>query len=503
MNVLNDFLIETKKHKHRFNLLIPVFVVLAEIFFIYGNYHGRTGLENGWMLLFYNYPIINSLFLPVAIACFASRLTDIEYKGDMLKSLYTFSTPERIFYTKYIYGVISVVLLVSMMCGSFYINCKILNFPTEFPIKYLIIFAVTNFITCLTLFTIHMILAFFYRNQAVNITVGILGSFMGLFTAFLPETIFQKILPWGSFTTSMFVRIDWDRETRVTDWILTDPSFFPTVINILWIVLLTCLTLLMLKRSSVEEKEKQKRRPVNNKISLHKRPIEVLKLKGSPAWVAFIIVPVLSAIIGTINYTGNLSILTDGWYSLWSQHTLFLCYFFMSVMIGLFAGCIWRADHAGTNMNILLTHNKASTIILGKYLATCFITSLSIIWMVVLFIISGLIVHVDGPLPSEMIGWVAVGMIASWAICAFQIFTSLVIRNLIVPIVIAFIGGLAGLVCISKDIPYLTPYSVFDAAMNRGGASIIPSIISSGLFITLFLTLSILYLSRSDAKTQE
>ncbi len=364
MNALNDFIIETKKHKHRFNMLIPVFVVLAEIFFIYGNYHGRTGLEKGWMLLFYNYPIINSLFLPVAIACFASRLTDIEHKGDMLKSLYTFTTPERIFYTKYIYGVIATALLVAMMCGSFYINAGILKFPTEFPIRYLIIFAITNFITCLTLFTIHMILAFFYRNQAVNITVGILGSFMGLFTAFLPETIFQKLLPWGSFTTSMFVRIDWDRETRVTDWILTDPSFFPTVVNIVWIVLLTCLTQFLLKRSSVEERENKKSRPINQNITLHKRPIEVLKLKGSPAWVAFIIVPVLSAIIGTINYSGNLSILTDGWYSLWSQHTLFLCYFFMSIMIGLFAGCIWRADHAGTNMNILLTHNKASSIIL-------------------------------------------------------------------------------------------------------------------------------------------
>ena len=56
--------------------------------------------------------------------------------------------------------------------------------------------------------------------------------------------------------------------------------------------------------------------------------VERMKLRHSPVWLAFIILPVLPAIMGTFNYIQNVGILEDPWYSLWTQHTLFLCYLF-------------------------------------------------------------------------------------------------------------------------------------------------------------------------------
>ena len=47
------------------------------------------------------------------------------------------------------------------------------------------------------------------------------------------------------------------------------------------------------------------------------------KLHASPIWAMFFVLPILSATYGTFNYLQNLEILTDGWYSLWTQHTLF------------------------------------------------------------------------------------------------------------------------------------------------------------------------------------
>ena len=47
------------------------------------------------------------------------------------------------------------------------------------------------------------------------------------------------------------------------------------------------------------------------------------KLHASPIWLMFLILPIISAGYGTFNYLQNLEILTDGWYSLWTQHTLF------------------------------------------------------------------------------------------------------------------------------------------------------------------------------------
>ena len=61
---------------------------------------------------------------------------------------------------------------------------------------------------------------------------------------------------------------------------------------------------------------------------------ELMKLKRAPIWLAFLILPVIPAIMGTVNYLGNLEILRSEWYSLWTQHTLFTVYFFLPLLIG-------------------------------------------------------------------------------------------------------------------------------------------------------------------------
>ena len=49
---------------------------------------------------------------------------------------------------------------------------------------------------------------------------------------------------------------------------------------------------------------------------------ERMKLKRSPVWIAFILMPIIPAVLGTINYLGNIEILDSEWYSLWTQHTI-------------------------------------------------------------------------------------------------------------------------------------------------------------------------------------
>ena len=57
------------------------------------------------------------------------------------------------------------------------------------------------------------------------------------------------------------------------------------------------------------------------------------KLHASPIWFMFFILPIISAGYGTFNYLQNLEILRDGWYSLWTQHTLFYSLFFFPCMV--------------------------------------------------------------------------------------------------------------------------------------------------------------------------
>lgn len=503
MNILRDLLTEHKKHKRRRDTLLLIGVVLAEVFFIYANNGKKSGMEEGWMVLFYNMPIVNSLFLPVAIAALASRLMDFEHKGDMLKCLYTFTTPARVFFTKYIYGTLSIAFLTILQCAGIHIMMLLLKFPTTYDGIYMLYHALVTFMTAMTLFSLQLLLSYFIRNQAAGVSLGIIGSFMGLFTAFLPETLFQKLLPWGGFVTSSFVQMQWDRESGETAFTVVKLSLSPVFINIGWTALLCFIAVLFLKNSGVEEAQRKHTKTASLDVKIHKRPAEFMKLKGSPAWYAFFIVPVIAAIIGTLNYTANIAILTEGWYSLWTQHTLFICYFFMPVIIGIFAGCIWRVEHSGTNMNILLTHEKPVKIVLGKFAATCFVTALSIVWIVALYLLAGKLVHVEGSLPVGLPGWLIMGIIAAFAICAFQIFVSLVIRNFVIPIAIAFIGGMAGVGCVAKGRYYATPFSLFDLAMNQRdlSADYAKFGIFSLLMIALFLTFSVMYLGRSDAKS--
>ncbi|MBP5660237.1 MAG: ABC transporter permease [Lachnospiraceae bacterium] len=505
MTILYDYLIECKKHKRRRNLLLIAGVVLAQLFFIFANYGKKSGMEDGWKLMFYTMPIVNSLFVPVVVAALASRLMDFEHKGDMLKCLYTFSTPKRLFFTKYLYGALSIVFFIALQCAGIYVMMGVLNFPRNFEIVYMLYYGLVTFFICMTLFSLQLILSFFIRNQAVGISVGLIGSFMGLFSAFLPESLFQKIFPWGSFTSSAFITMNWDRETGDTELIVGKLGISPILIQICWIAALIATALLLLKKAGVEESERKRNNAFSEIVRIHKRPAEFMKLKGSPAWYAFFIVPVIATIIGTLNYSANIEILTEGWYSLWTQHTLFVCYFFMPVIIGIFAGCIWRVEHTGTNMNILLTHEKSAKIVLGKFGATCAVTILSILWIAALYIVAGLLVHVEGTLPAGFISWLIMGMIGACAVSAFQILVSLVIRNFVIPIGIAFLGGMAGIGCMAKGYYYLTPFSLFDLAMNQRdfGAEYAKFGVAAAIFIILFLTLSVFYLKRSDVKTLE
>ena len=60
---------------------------------------------------------------------------------------------------------------------------------------------------------------------------------------------------------------------------------------------------------------------------------ELVKFHRSPVWLAFVLLPVFPAILGTVNYLGNIEVLENAWYSLWSQHTLFSSMFFLPALL--------------------------------------------------------------------------------------------------------------------------------------------------------------------------
>ena len=130
---------------------------------------------------------------------------------------------------------------------------------------------------------------------------------------------------------------------------------------------------------------------------------ELVKFRRSPVWLAFVVLPIFPAVLGTMNYLGNLGLLQSEWYSLWSQHTLFSSMFFLPALLGVFCAWQWRLEHTDHNWNSFLTAPvPVSALCLAKLIWAAVISLLSQAWIGVLFVLSGKIVGLTGPIPPEL-----------------------------------------------------------------------------------------------------
>ena len=128
------------------------------------------------------------------------------------------------------------------------------------------------------------------------------------------------------------------------------------------------------------------------------------KLHASPIWLMFLILPIISAGYGTFNYLQNLEILTDGWYSLWTQHTLFYSLFFYPAMVAAYAAYLWRLEHMGHNWNLIMTAPvKPMCLFTAKFVVVAKLALLTHAFVFVLYVFCGRVfAHFSGWPPIEL-----------------------------------------------------------------------------------------------------
>lgn len=236
---------------------------------------------------------------------------------------------------------------------------------------------------------------------------------------------------------------------------------------------------------------------------------ERLKLRHSPMWIAFFLLPLIPALFGTVNYLGNLELLQEQWYSLWTQHTLFSCYFFLPLIIGIYCAYLWRLEHTGYNWNLMLTTPvPRSMLVLAKLSNAVILTAVVIVWTAVLYIIAGLICGFGAGTISwkEIVEWILGGIAGGVTICAVQMFLALVIRSFAVSVGVALIGGISGLAMLSKGYPLLDPYALLCLGMEANNSmaqntNALGFVLSCTCFFLVFTGLTVGYLQYRDAKT--
>lgn len=216
---------------------------------------------------------------------------------------------------------------------------------------------------------------------------------------------------------------------------------------------------------------------------------EGLKLKRSPVWLAFVIIPVIPAVLGTLNYMYNIDILTEQWESLWTQHTLFTCYFFLPVLIGIYCAYIMNIENSCWN-KVLTMPVKRTAVFMAKLCSASFMVLLSELLILALFRISGGIIGLTTPFPlKQAVIRCIFGTMGGITAAGFQLLLSLYIRNFALPTAIALCGGISALGFISKDLGNLWLYSLMAYGMNSNSPN---QLSESGYFS--FIGVCIMYI---------
>lgn len=231
---------------------------------------------------------------------------------------------------------------------------------------------------------------------------------------------------------------------------------------------------------------------------------ERIKYRQAPVWLAVVILPLFPAVLGTANYLANLEVLQQQWYSLWTQHTLFASYFFLPALLAVFCAWQWRLEYARHNFNSLLAAPVSHwAVYLSKLLPAVGMSFLAQLVTGLLFLAGGAAAGIDAPVPPQLAEWLLCGGLGGMAVCAVQLFLSLLLPPFAIPVAIALVGGIAGLMVTAQGLGLWFPYSLLSLGMRANDPTMELNVavlfLSSVGYTCLFALLTVLLLKKRDS----
>ncbi len=206
--------------KTRRRYIFPTALVITAAglcFALYGmDDYSAEQLRMGWMSQLYQLPLINTIFMSVLSVIVSSRLADIEHKGNTFKQLAVLSEKGSIYDAKLIYG-LAMVLLCNLISWAVTIAAGyIAGFEGDVPIKLYLLYLLFTLVPTAVVYIFQHNMSMLFKNQAVTFFSGVIGTFCGLFSMFLPQIpALRKIFIWGYYGVLQFVGLfGWTSETR-------------------------------------------------------------------------------------------------------------------------------------------------------------------------------------------------------------------------------------------------------------------------------------------------
>lgn len=219
--------LEFAKLRGRWLWLLPLLCLAVQGAWLWWNMSGMSHREivQGWQHYLYQLPAVNAIFLPLLMAVLASRLADVEHKGLMLKQLYTVQSRGKLLLAKLTVGGWYLLWLMAGQLFTMLLVGLYKGFYGPIPWGYFGCYVLFTYTITLCIFLVQLLLSLLICNQAIPLIVGITGSFCGLFSLFLANHPLSKLVLWTYYSQLFLCRMDWDRETRITEMYWLEPAW--------------------------------------------------------------------------------------------------------------------------------------------------------------------------------------------------------------------------------------------------------------------------------------
>ena len=129
-----SFAAELQKARRRHDLLLCLLVPCMLVLWVGGLSKGSPEeLANGYSELLYSVPVIHAIMLPVLMSVLASRLWDMENRGNMQKLLYTLQSRRSLFVGKVLFGGLEIFLVTFVEMAALILLGNLHGYTESFP----------------------------------------------------------------------------------------------------------------------------------------------------------------------------------------------------------------------------------------------------------------------------------------------------------------------------------------------------------------------------------
>ena len=168
---------EFYKCKRRW-LWLPLLLMAAQMLWGLWSYidMDARALSQGWADILYSFPLLNAMMTPVVAAVLASRIADIEHKGQTLKLLQTVQSAGSVFDAKFLCAGTYMTVCVALQLATIVIFGVLRGFAGTPPWSRLLEYTVGTLLTTLTILLFQLVLSLLLSNQMIGMIAGLTGA---------------------------------------------------------------------------------------------------------------------------------------------------------------------------------------------------------------------------------------------------------------------------------------------------------------------------------------